>query len=143
MTTGGRQRAALARREMAVRRAEAYVRAHLDTLIPVSRLCRVVGLSERGLRNAFYEVRGMSPKRWILAERLSRTQMALCKPPDLALTVTAVAADHGFSQLGRFAGMYRKRFGETPSETLEAAWRDRGLLHQRRSQGDGYAGTVR
>jgi AraC family transcriptional regulator, ethanolamine operon transcriptional activator len=140
MSAGYRQGAAVARRQAAVQRAEAYVRSHLDTLIPVAELCRVVGLSERGLRNAFYEVRGMGPKQWILTERLSRTQTALCTARAAALTVTAVAADHGFYQLGRFAGMYRKRFGESPSTTLQAACRDRGLLHNR-VQGDGDAGT--
>ena len=125
--------------QAAVGRAEAYVRAHLDTTIPLSELCRVVGLSERGLRNAFYGVHGMGPKRWILTERLSRTQAALCKPRSVALTVTAVAAEHGFYQFGRFAGAYRARFGETPSETLRAAARAGPALHLKRSQGDGDA----
>jgi len=99
------------------------VRTHLDAPIPLSELCREVGLSERGLRNAFYGVHGMSPKRWILTERLLQSQTALRKPGNVTLTVTSVAADHGFYQLGRFAGMYRQRFGETPSETLRAACR--------------------
>jgi len=33
-------------------------------------------------------------------------------------TVTAVAMDHGFFQLGRFSADYRRAFGELPSETL-------------------------
>ena len=102
-------------------RAETYVRRHLDSPIPLSELCRVVGLSERALRNAFYGVHGVSPKRWILTERLLRIQSALSQPRSVALTVTSVAADHGFYQLGRFAGLYRRKFGERPSETLRAA----------------------
>jgi AraC-like DNA-binding protein len=57
-----------------VERAEAYARAHAGTPVPISRLCRVVGLSERALRNAFYGVRGMSPKRCMLVEREAEYQ---------------------------------------------------------------------
>ena len=125
----------------AIERAEAYVRQHLDDPIPLSELCRVVGLSERGLRNAFYRIHGMGPKRWILTERLLQTQTALRQPRTVALTVTTVAVDHGFNQLGRFAGMYRQRFGETPSETLRAAGQTGPAHHHKRSQGDVDAGT--
>jgi transcriptional regulator GlxA family with amidase domain len=139
MSSGCRRegcQAGIASRQAAVQRAEAYVRTHLDTPIPLSELCRVVGLSERGLRNAFYRVHGMGPKRWILTERLVRTQTALRKPQNVALTVTTIAADHGFYQLGRFAAMYRRRFGEAPSETLRAACRAGRAVHHRSSQGD-------
>src|SRR5689334_12576429 len=83
-------------RQAVVERAEAYVRAHLDSPIPLSRLCRVLGVSERGLRNAFYDVHGMGPKRWMMAERLRGAQVALRQRRGMAITVTEVATDHGF-----------------------------------------------
>ena len=49
-------------RQEAVERAEAYMRTHIDTPVPLFILCRLLGLSERGLREAFYSVRGMSPE---------------------------------------------------------------------------------
>jgi transcriptional regulator GlxA family with amidase domain len=106
---------------MVVKRAEAYIRAHFDAPIPISRLCRVAGVSERGLRNAFYGVHGMGPKRWMLNERLMHTQIAL-RASRSATTVTEVATDFGFYQLGRFAAIYKKTFGEAPSETLHAGF---------------------
>ena len=33
-------------------------------------------------------------------------------------TVTRIATDHGFYELGRFASRYRAVYGERPSETL-------------------------
>lgn len=107
----------------AVERAEAYAREHASTPVSISRLCRVVGLSERGLRNAFYGIRGMSPKRSMLAERLDRARRALTDAGSRPGTVTGIATRYGFYELGRFAGTYKEAFGESPSETLHGASR--------------------
>lgn len=101
-----------------VERAEAYVRAHFDTPVPVSRLCQVLGVSERGLRNAFQGVRGLGPKRSMLAMRLQGVHRALSELTAEPTTVTRIATGYGFYELGRFAGIYRGAFGEAPSATL-------------------------
>jgi transcriptional regulator GlxA family with amidase domain len=115
----------------AVERVEAYQRAHLHAPVRLSRLCPMVGLSERGLRNAFYTVRGMSPQRSLRASRLQWVREALNdtrRPPG---TVTAVATSYGFFELGRFAAVYKEAFGEAPSETLRRGHRtsDPGSLN--------------
>ena len=115
---------ALPSRQRIVGCVEAYVRAHLDTAVPVTRLCRMLGVSERGLRNAFHEVHGLSPKRWMTAERLRGARRALCDARTRPVTVTDIATGHGFNELGRFAATYRHAFGEAPSETLRAAHQD-------------------
>jgi transcriptional regulator GlxA family with amidase domain len=114
-----RHRASMSSQE-AVERAEAYLRAHPDAPLPVSRLSRLVGLSERGLREAFYRVRGMGPKRWMVAARLRGVRAILRNQSAVPTTVTYAAADYGFYELGRFAALYREAFGEAPSETLRS-----------------------
>jgi AraC family ethanolamine operon transcriptional activator len=111
-----------ASREAVVERAESYLRANAGLPIPVSQLCRVVGLSERGLRNAFYRVRGMSPTQSMLHARLIGVRRALIER-DGPVTVTDVAVRFGFFELGRFAATYRRAFGESPSDTLRASER--------------------
>jgi transcriptional regulator GlxA family with amidase domain len=113
-------RRGISRREV-VELAEACYRAHPCASISISRLCRIVGLSERGLRNAFYDVRGMSPKQCMLRERLQTVRRALRNRSVEGTTVTSVATDYGFYELGRFAGAYKQLFGEAPSATLRAA----------------------
>lgn len=116
--SGSLTRRAAATHQEAVERVEIYLRAHLDGPVPLASLCRLTGLSERGLRNAFYEVCGMSPTRYLRLLRLRRVRLALCEASTTRTTVTAVATGYGFYELGRFAGTYRAAFGEAPSETL-------------------------
>jgi len=112
---------ASASQKQAVARAEAYMRTHTASRVPLSRLCRIVGLSERGLRNAFYGVRGISPKRCILAERLRDVRSALSHSETSQTTVASIATEYGFYELGRFAATYKEAFGETPSGTLRTS----------------------
>jgi transcriptional regulator GlxA family with amidase domain len=50
--------------------------------------------------------------------RLDATHRELLAAEPGERTVTDVAFARGISHLGRFAGAYRERFGECPSETL-------------------------
>ena len=109
--------------------------------MPLSSLCRVAGLSERGLREAFYSVRGIAPKQWMLAERLQGVRRVLSDGCSGRATVTRVATDFGFFELGRFAATYRKAFGEAPSATLRGARRNAHSTQVPNHERDSYAGT--
>jgi AraC family ethanolamine operon transcriptional activator len=105
------------RREI-VERAEQLLRDRATEPIAIAHLSLLVGVSERGLRNAFNAVRGMSPKRFLLHGRLNEVRRALSNPRVAHATVTDIATEFGFFELGRFAGRYKAVFGETPSATL-------------------------
>ena len=107
-------------RRAVVARAEAAVRARPADAIRIATLCRIVGVSERGLRNAFYCVHGVSPKRALVTMRLSDVRRALVAPGTMPKTVTEVATRFGFYELGRFAAAYRHEFGEQPSQSLHS-----------------------
>jgi AraC family ethanolamine operon transcriptional activator len=104
-----------------VERAEAFLAAHVDEPVAIGRLCITIGVSERTLRKAFNQIRGMSPKQCAVRARLAGVRRALCHPASDRPTVTAIATDYGFFELGRFAGLYKAAFGENPSATLRAA----------------------
>jgi transcriptional regulator GlxA family with amidase domain len=106
------------RQHEVVTRAERYLRANAHAPVTVAELGRIVGLSARSLRNAFNDVHAMSPKQWMLAERLKAARRALRDSEQPPASVTSVATDFGFFELGRFAVAYRGAFGETPSATL-------------------------
>lgn len=114
----GRTAAAITRRRV-VERAETFLRDNLSEPIALGDLCAVTGVSERSLRNAFHDVYGVSPKQYMLQARLERVHAALAA--GAGPTVTTVATDHGFFELGRFACRYKATYGQHPSTTLRAA----------------------
>jgi AraC-like DNA-binding protein len=114
-------------RSRTVRRAEAFVRSHISEGVSIAQLSTVAGVSERSLRNAFYDVYTTSPKRYITLWQLHQVRRTLQTNGGAAATVTNAATCHGFFELGRFAAAYKSLFGETPSETLQRA-RIRGPL---------------
>src|SRR5262245_43688822 len=107
-------------RSRIVRRAEDFFRCHVGEPVSIAQLSSVSGVSERSLRNAFYDVCTTSPKRYLRLLQLHQVRRALLAPIDAA-TVTNVATLHGFFELGRFAGEYKALFGEVPSQTLHRA----------------------
>ena len=84
-------------------------------------LCRAASVSERTLRNAFRKVHGVSPYRYLRVFRMTQARQALLSADSRRGTVTEVAMQFGFLELGRFAVDYRSAFGECPSATLRRA----------------------
>jgi transcriptional regulator GlxA family with amidase domain len=76
-----------------VRRAEAFLSAHLGESVPITQLSETIGVKPRRLRIAFHEVRGMSPRRFAVRTRLALVRRALRHPETGRTTVTAVATD--------------------------------------------------
>ena len=63
----------------------------------------------------------MGPIRYLWLRRMHLTRRALLQASPATATVTALATDHGFWELGRFASEYRALFGETPVASLRRA----------------------
>jgi AraC-like DNA-binding protein len=101
-----------------VNRLDAFLREHFDEPIHMAQLCDVTGVSERSLRNACHAVHGTSPKRYLTRRRMEAVRHALVEARPGEATVTRIATDHGFFELGRFAAAYSSLFGERPSDTL-------------------------
>ena len=111
-TSGGRRSGG-----RVVHTASAFLLRHAGDGVRIGDLTRMTGVSERALRNAFHREVGLSPKQFDLRERLQHARDALCHAGK-ASTVTHIANEHGFFELGRFAARYKRVFGESPSQTL-------------------------
>ena len=101
-----------------VKVAEDHALLHAGDHLQVTDLCRVAGVSERTLENAFKEVMGMTPVAYLIRLRLHRVRKALLAASHGSTTVTAEALDWGFWHFGEFSRAYKECFGELPSDTL-------------------------
>jgi AraC-like DNA-binding protein len=101
-----------------IEQAEKLALADLDEPLHISALCRALAVSERTLRKAFHKTYGLPPCRHLRMLRLSEARRALLSADCELTTVTEVAMCFGFVELGRFSVEYRKKFGESPSQTL-------------------------
>jgi AraC-like DNA-binding protein len=103
-------------------RAIDLMHAHPETPWSSAELARAIGTSARTLQRAFEQSGQPSPMLYLRQLRLRRVHAELAANSSDWVTVSMVAGRWGFLHLGRFAGQYRRLFGETPSETLRA-WR--------------------
>jgi AraC-like DNA-binding protein len=101
-----------------VQKVERVAREHIGETLHINFLCRVCNVSERTLRNAFRTVYSSTPYRYLRELRMHEARLALLQPHSSATTVTLVAMQYGFLELGRFSVEYRSAFGESPSATL-------------------------
>ena len=98
-------------------RALGLMRSVGDEPVRTEDLCRVTGVSERTLRNVFYEHFGLAPHQYLMIARLNSVRAAIREagPGD---TISSICADAGIWDFGRFAHQYRELFGVLPSQHL-------------------------
>jgi len=103
-----------------VRRACELIRTGADEPIRIADIAATLGVSIRHLQAGFRRHLGTTPQRFLSDCRLERARNMLqaALPGE---TVTGIALECGFGNLGEFGGRYRQRFGEKPSETFRRA----------------------
>ncbi len=101
-----------------VKRAEEFIAAHFNENITIEDIAAYCGVSARTLYRGFQEFRQISPMQHLKSVRLEMAHRML-RLADVSDSVTRIALDAGFRQLGRFAVEYRRHFGESPSDTLK------------------------
>lgn len=116
-TTVGRPRAD---RAEIIRRSMEVIEA-APTLPQAAEIARRIGVNDRTLLRTFQETFGVPTKRYLLLRELHRVRTALNAGAPAEATLADVLARHGIWEFGRFAGRYRRHFGELPSETLRRA----------------------
>ena len=108
-------------RQRIMQRFQDVIEANQEEPLYLTDICAAVGVTDRTLRNACSEYLGMGPHRYLWLRRMNLVRRALILADPTATTVTAVANDYGFGELGRFAVAYRALYGESPSVTLRRA----------------------
>jgi AraC-like DNA-binding protein len=91
-----------------------------ETALYVTDICISIGVAARTLRHIFEKYLGISPHQYLNDRRLHLARSALILATSGSTTVTNIATQFGFWELGRFAVNYRLKFGESPIATLRA-----------------------
>jgi AraC-like DNA-binding protein len=108
------------RRHVAIiARLEDLLVANFDRPLYLAEICTAIGVAERTLRRCCEEHLGMGPIRYLWLRRMHLAHGALNRALSATTTVTEIATEYGFWELGRFAVAYRALFGESPSVSLD------------------------
>ncbi|MCQ8772849.1 helix-turn-helix transcriptional regulator [Streptomyces telluris] len=97
-----------------LRAALAFVEANLAERLSLDRIAGAAGCSPRTLTSAFRDRFGLPPMSYVRNLRLDRIRDDILASGD---PIGTVAYRWGIAHLGRFAGDYRDRFAELPSDT--------------------------
>jgi AraC-like DNA-binding protein len=101
----------------ALRRARDCLHANATEPLDLVQLAEAAGIGIRALQFGFQRHFGASISEMLLDIRLAHLNTRLkAAAPDAR--IIDIAFDLGFTHLGRMAGAYRAKFGETPSATL-------------------------
>jgi AraC-like DNA-binding protein len=101
-----------------INRFRSVLAANADIALHIPEISKLVGVSSRTLRLASQQILGVSPLQYLRLRRMYMARLALRNADPADARVTAIATEHGFWELGRFAVQYRALFGEAPSDTL-------------------------
>lgn len=101
-----------------VRRVEEYLDSRPTEPVHISEICGQLHVSRRTLHRAFHEALGTGPIAFLRRRRLCAIHTVLRASEDIR-TISDIALQFGFQNLGRFAGYYHQLFGEYPSETRQ------------------------
>lgn len=96
-----------------VRRAEAFIEAHLDENLGIDRLAQAGGLSRAHFVRLFSASTGMAPSSYVFAARIDRAERLLLATD---ATIASIASYCGFADGNYFAKAFRRATGQSPSE---------------------------
>jgi AraC family transcriptional regulator, ethanolamine operon transcriptional activator len=96
-----------------------YLKAESEPVSSVGQLCIEAGINERTLERAVRAKFDCTVQSLLRRLRMHEARRRLLLTDRQNSTVTEIAYELGFYDCGRFAGDYRRQFGELPSHTLK------------------------
>jgi transcriptional regulator GlxA family with amidase domain len=114
----------------AVRMAVDIIEADAHLPMTVSSIAARCHASVRALQEGFKRHLDTTPMAYLRDVRLRRAHHRLSELDPSTTSVSSIAYDLGFTNLGRFAAAYAARYGELPAVTLRRARSVRSAAHR-------------
>lgn len=108
----------LSKQEPRVAAAVRLMESHFEDPLTISQIASIVGVSSRRLETLFKDTLGQRPRDYYLAYRLNAARRQLVAGSGSTIQI---ATSCGFNSAAAFSRAYRRRFGESPSETRRGA----------------------
>lgn len=96
-----------------LRRAIAFIDAHLHEPFDLGRLARATGLSEFHFSRLFKSTTGFAPSRYFIRHRMVKAQQLL---QETESSIIQIAMAVGYSSPSHFAQTFRREIGRSPSD---------------------------
>ncbi len=100
-----------------LRRARAFMAAHLCEPLTLEAVARAAGISESRLQALFKEQLGLSPKRYLARERLGRAALLL---EESRLSIAEIAFRVGYGDQSAFTRAFQRKWGQPPADYRRA-----------------------
>jgi AraC-like DNA-binding protein len=105
----------------ALRRAVAFIDAHAEEPVTLTRMAEAAGVTGRALQMAFMRHYDTTPTSYLRRVRLERAHRELTDAdPSEGVTVAAIARRWGWANSSHFAAAYRAAYGQLPRHTLRS-----------------------
>jgi len=101
-----------------LRRAISYIESNAGNDIALADIAEAIHVTPRAVQYMFRRHMETTPLQYLRRLRLQHARQDLIAGDPMHNTVTDVAARWGFAHSGRFAGLYRRAYGESPNTTL-------------------------
>ncbi len=107
-------------KQVLMERLRAHIDRNVKSNLSVKSLTDVCHMSERSLYYLFRESEATTPLSYIQQRKIAHVHSEICDRKSRR-SITQIAMDYGFSNLGRFSQLYREQVGELPSVTRSRA----------------------
>jgi len=101
-------------RHALVKRAERYLLAHINRLVPIEEVAKVVAVSPKYLAEIFKQENNQSIKKWIINHRMALAKRELLKYPKKSIRQIALSV--GYEDVHYFSRLFKSKVGLSPTK---------------------------
>lgn len=105
-----------------VRRAEAFIKSRYAEALTIEDIAAAAYIGPRSLYYGFKQALETTPMAYLRQVRLGHARRHLEEAAETGRTIAEIAVEVGFVNFSHFSKLYRRRFGESPTDTVRQSF---------------------